>query len=70
VTEWKDDDEFTTTYGTLRQAMAEAAEAERERIIELIKIVDYTVLVKTDEHDELDVMEQEELFALIRSAQK
>jgi hypothetical protein len=70
MTEWQDGDELTITFGTLKQAMAEAAEAERERIIELIKIVDYTVLVKTDQHDELDVMEQEELFALIRSAQK
>jgi hypothetical protein len=29
--EWKDDDEFTTTYGTLKRSMVEAAEAERER---------------------------------------
>ena len=36
MTEWKDDDEFTTTYGTLKRSMAEAAEAERERIIALL----------------------------------
>ena len=36
MTEWKDDDEFTTTYGTLKRALAEAAEAERERILEFV----------------------------------
>jgi uncharacterized protein (DUF1786 family) len=37
VTEWKDDDEFTTTYGTLKRSMVEAAEAERERIVALLE---------------------------------
>lgn len=37
MTEWVDEDELTITYGTLRKAMAESAEAERERIIALIK---------------------------------
>ena len=37
MTEWQDDDTFETTYGTLRKAMAEAQEAERERILELLK---------------------------------
>ncbi len=37
MTEWKDDDEFTTTYGTLKRSMAEAAEAERERIVALLQ---------------------------------
>ena len=36
MTEWKDDDEFTTTYGTLKRSMVEAAEAERERIVALL----------------------------------
>jgi hypothetical protein len=35
--EWKDDDEFTTTYGTLKRSMVEAAEAERERIVALLQ---------------------------------
>jgi hypothetical protein len=37
MTEWQDDDTFETTYGTLRKAMAEAQEAERERILEFLK---------------------------------
>jgi len=37
MTEWKDDDEFTTTYGTLKRSMVEAAEAERERIVALLE---------------------------------
>jgi hypothetical protein len=37
VTEWKDDDEFTTTYGTLKRSMVEAADAERERIVALLQ---------------------------------
>lgn len=37
MTEWKDDDEFTTTYGTLKRSMVEAAEAERERIVALLQ---------------------------------
>ena len=37
MTEWKDEDEFTTTYGTLKRSMVEAAEAERERIVALLE---------------------------------
>ena len=37
MTEWKDDDTFETTYGTLRKAMAEAQDAERERIVALLE---------------------------------
>jgi hypothetical protein len=37
MTEWKDDDEFTTTYGTLKRSMVEAADAERERIVALLE---------------------------------
>jgi hypothetical protein len=37
MTEWKDDDEFTTTYGTLKRSLVEAAEAERERIVALLQ---------------------------------
>jgi hypothetical protein len=37
MTEWKDDDEFTTTYGTLKRSMVEAADAERERIVALLQ---------------------------------
>jgi len=37
MTEWKDDDTFETTYGTLRKAMAEAGEAERERLVGLVE---------------------------------
>jgi len=37
MTEWKDDDEFTTTYGTLKRSLVEAAEAERERIVALLE---------------------------------
>jgi len=37
MTEWKDDEEFTTTYGTLKRSMVEAAEAERERIVALLE---------------------------------
>ncbi len=36
MTEWKDDDEFTTTYGTLKRSLVEAADAERERIVALL----------------------------------
>jgi hypothetical protein len=36
MTEWKDDDKFTTTYGTLKRLLVEAAEAERERIVALL----------------------------------
>jgi hypothetical protein len=35
--EWQDDDEVTTTFGTLKQAQAEAAEAERVRIVALLE---------------------------------
>ena len=37
MTEWKDDDEFTTTYGTLKRSMVEAGDAERERIVALLQ---------------------------------
>jgi hypothetical protein len=37
MTEWKDEDEFTTTYGTLKRSMVEAADAERERIVALLQ---------------------------------
>jgi hypothetical protein len=37
MTEWQDDDEVTTTFGTLKQAQAEAAEAERARIVALLE---------------------------------
>jgi len=37
MTEWKDDDEFTTTYGTLKRSLVEAADAERERIVALLQ---------------------------------
>ena len=37
MTEWKDDDELTITFGTLKQATAEAVEAEREKIIALLE---------------------------------
>ncbi len=37
VSEWKDGDEVTTTFGSIRQGMAKAAEAERERVIALLE---------------------------------
>jgi hypothetical protein len=37
MTEWQDGDEVTTTFGSIRQGMLEAAEAERERIIALLE---------------------------------
>ena len=37
MTEWVDDDEFTTTFGTLKRSMAEAGQAERERIVALVE---------------------------------
>jgi uncharacterized protein (DUF1786 family) len=37
MTEWQDDDEVTTTFGTLKQAQAKAAQAERERIVALLE---------------------------------
>jgi hypothetical protein len=37
MTEWKDEDEFSTTYGTLKRSMVEAADAERERIVALLQ---------------------------------
>jgi len=37
MTEWKDDDEFSTTYGTLKRSLVEAADAERQRIVALLE---------------------------------
>jgi hypothetical protein len=37
VVDWKDDDEVTTTFGSIRQGMLEAADAERERIVALLE---------------------------------
>jgi hypothetical protein len=37
VADWKDDDEVTTTFGTLKQSVREAAEAERERIVAILE---------------------------------
>ena len=37
MTEWRDDDEFTTTFGTLKRSMAEAGDSERERLIALLE---------------------------------
>ena len=37
MTEWQDSDELTITFGTLKQAMSEATEAERERIVALLE---------------------------------
>jgi hypothetical protein len=34
---WLDDDEVTTTFGSLKQAQVEAADAERERIVALLQ---------------------------------
>ena len=36
VVHWKDDDEVTTTFGALKQGMAEAANNERARIVALL----------------------------------
>ena len=36
MTEWHDDDEVTTTFGSLKRSMVEAADAERERIVALL----------------------------------
>ena len=36
MNKWVDEDGLTITYGTLRKAMAESAEAERERIVALL----------------------------------
>jgi hypothetical protein len=37
MTEWHDDDEVTTTFGSLKQGMAEAASDERARIVALLQ---------------------------------
>ena len=37
MSKWVDEDELTITYRTLKQGMAEAQEAERERIIALLE---------------------------------
>jgi hypothetical protein len=37
MTEWQDGDELTITFGTLKQAMSEAAEGERARIVALLQ---------------------------------
>lgn len=37
MAEWNDDDTFETTFGTLKRSMAEAGEAERERLIALLE---------------------------------
>ena len=37
MTEWHDGDEVTTTFGSIRQGLLEAAEAERERIVALLE---------------------------------
>ena len=34
---WQDDDEVTTTFGTLKQSVREAVEAERNRIVALLE---------------------------------
>jgi hypothetical protein len=47
VADWHDDDEVTTTFGTLKQGMAEAAQAEQERIVALLR---NSVSYCTDEH--------------------
>ena len=39
MSKWVDEDELTITYGTLRKAMVESAEAERERIVALLEAV-------------------------------
>jgi len=51
MTEWKDEDEFTTTYGSLKQAMREAAQTERERISALLKDK-HTFAGGKNDHDE------------------
>jgi hypothetical protein len=37
MTEWQDDDEVTTTYGTLKRSMLEARGAERKRILDVLE---------------------------------
>jgi hypothetical protein len=51
MTEWKDEDEVTITFGTLRQAMREAAQTERERISALLNDK-HTFAGGKNEHDE------------------
>jgi hypothetical protein len=67
MTEWKDDDEFTTTYGTLKRSMVEAAEAERERIVALLRD---SVSYCTNEHSCEDCEPVKRHIALIKGDNK
>jgi hypothetical protein len=67
MTDWQNEDKVTTTYGALQRSMAEAAKAERDRIIELLKLVDYAVLVDPHWNNDVATIEQKDLLALICS---
>lgn len=61
---WKDNDAVTITYRTLRQAQAEAAAAEQERIINLIK--PFTVCDDDCDHYGCTTFVAEQVIALIK----
>ena len=63
MTEWKDDDEFTTTYGTLKRSLVEAADAERERIVALLR---NSVSYCNEQHCCEDCEPVKKLIALIK----
>jgi hypothetical protein len=62
MSKWVDEDELTITYGTLRKAMAESAEAERERIVALLE-------AEVWDSPELAVPYARHIIALIRGEQ-
>jgi len=64
---WHDDDEVTTTFGTLKQAQAEAAQAERERIVALLR---NSVSYCTNEHSCEDCEPVKRHIALIKEDNK
>lgn len=62
MTEWHDGDEVTTTFGSIRQGLLEAAEAERKRIVALLR---NSVSYCNDQHCCEDCEPVKRLIALV-----
>lgn len=69
MTEWQDDDEVTTTFGTLKQAQVEAAKAEQVRIVALLEAERDRIIADSYDDPEngfIDAQMVSSLIALIK----
>jgi hypothetical protein len=67
---WKDTDRVTTTYGSIQLGQAQAAEAERERIIKLLTpLAECIECAESDPVEDCNAPVVADIIALIRAEQ-